>query len=924
MTSSRTQFKKALPALLLALLLSACGGDSAESLVASGKDYLAKNDNKAAVIQLKNALQKNPELAEARFLLGSALLESGDVTAAEVELRKALSLKYPADSAIPLLARALLASGQAKKLLDEFGSTPLGSNEAQAALKTSLSAAYASLGKADKSKQLLDEALAASPDHAPARLAEIRLLVANRDIAAARGKIDALLANTPSDPNALLMKGAMSVIDGDLKAAESQYQKAIDAKADFIPAYIASISSALQGQDLDTASKRLEALKKIAPKNPQTVFLEAQLAYQKKDFKAVRELSQQLLRNFPNNPNALQLAGAAEYQLRSYIQADTYLTKALQIAPNLPLARRLLVANQLRSGQHAKAIETLQPVINQIDKDGALLTLAGEAYLQSGNAAKAADYFAKASKLEPDNHAKRTALAMAHMAQGQTDSALQELEQIATDDKGNTADLALISTHLRSNQFDKALKAIDALEKKQPNDPATHNLRAQALLAKRDIAGARTSFEKAISINPGYFPAVSSLAALDLIEKKPDDARKRFEATLVADPKNIQALLALAKLKASQGGTPDEVAALINKAVSAASTDATPRLALIQHYLQNRDNKKALTAANDAVAALPNQPEILDALGRTQQAGGDFNQAIATYGKLANMQPANPAIPLKLAELNMANKNEAEATKALKKALEIKPDLVEAQRALIQLAMLGKNANAALDIARTVQKQRAKEPVGYLFESDIHASAKAWPEAIKALQAGLKQTVAPQLAIKLHGVQLAAGTPAEAEKTASTWLKEHPKDAAFRTYQGDLAVAQKRYGDAVTHYQGALAQQPNNALILNNLAWAAGQVKSPKAIEYAEKANRIAPNQPAFIDTLATLLAEKGETNKAIDLFRKALGITPEAYAIQLNFAKTLVAAGRKDEARKELEALAKLGDKFPGQAEVAQLQSKL
>ena len=76
MKTSRPKFNKAISALILTLLLAACGGESPESLIASSKAYMAKNDTKAAVIQLKNALQQNPTLAEARFLLGSALLET--------------------------------------------------------------------------------------------------------------------------------------------------------------------------------------------------------------------------------------------------------------------------------------------------------------------------------------------------------------------------------------------------------------------------------------------------------------------------------------------------------------------------------------------------------------------------------------------------------------------------------------------------------------------------------------------------------------------------------------------------------------------------------------------------------------------------------------------------------------------------------
>jgi predicted Zn-dependent protease len=118
--------------------------------------------------------------------------------------------------------------------------------------------------------------------------------------------------------------------------------------------------------------------------------------------------------------------------------------------------------------------------------------------------------------------------------------------------------------------------------------------------------------------------------------------------------------------------------------------------------------------------------------------------------------------------------------------------------------------------------------------------------------------------------------------------------------------------------------QPNNALILNNLAWSSGQIKAPEALEYAEKANQLAPNQPAFMDTLAMLLAEKGESSKAIELLRKAIVIAPQASVIQLNLAKLLIASGKRDEARKELEALAKIGEKFSGHAEVSQLLKSL
>lgn len=909
---------------LLAALLAGCGGDKPDSLIASGKEFLAKNDIKAATIQFKNALQQNPNLGEARFLLGKALLESGDDAGAEIELRKALELKYSSEQTIPLLANALLGSGQAKKLIDEFSETELPAGVLTSSFQTALSRAYLAQGNAEAAATALNKALAAQPDFAPALLTKARQKAAEKDFPGALAVIDGLLSKSPSDHEALLLKGTLLGAQGDGAGALEFYRKALVARPDFMLAHSAIISNLLNQGKLDDAGKELEVLKQAAPQHPQTYFLAAQLAYQKKDYKSARELNQQLLKIAPTNPGALQLAGATEYQLGAYLQAESYLSKALQQFPEFSLARRLLIASYLRSGQPAKALNALQPILNDIDKDPVLLSLAGQAYLQNGDPKKAEEYLTKASKLDPKDPSKRTSMALAQMAQGEISTALGELEEISASDKGTTADLAIIAAYLRSNEPDKALKAIEILDKKQPNNPATYNLQASAYLIKKDTVGARRSFEKALMVNPAYFPAALGLARMDITDNKPEDARKRFEAILAVDPKNASAMLALADLRVAAGGTPADVAELISKAVNSNPTELAPRLALIDFYLRTKDAKKAVAAAQDGLAAIPDKPELLDALGRAQEAAGDLNQALAAYSKLAIMQPTSPLASMRMANVHMANKDKEESIKSLRKALEIKPDLLEAQRALILISLETNKPQDALTVAREVQKQRPGEAAGFVLEGDIQAAGKNWPEAVAAYRSTLKYSAAPELAVKMHSALRAAQNRVEADKLAAAWLKDHPKDVAFRIYLGDIATSAKDYVAAAQYYRSAVEIQPNNALALNNLAWVSGLLKSPKALEYAEKANQIAPNQPAFMDTQAMLMAAKGDKAGAINLLRKALEIAPQAAPVRLNLAKTLISAGRKDEARSELETLAKLGDKFPGQAEVASLQKEL
>jgi len=911
----------ALFVLLGALLLGGCADNSPEARIAAAKQYLQKNDPKSAVIELKNALQQKPYMADGRFLLGVTLLREGDAAAAEVELRKALSSKHPQDQAVPVLARAMLAQGQAEKVVDEFGAARFDKPAADADLQTTLAAAYAALGKTELSQAALASALQADPGYGPARVAAARQKGVAKDFDGATSATDSLLADQPGNFEAWKLKGDLLLYaqnkPGDAAAA---YRKAIDANAKFGPAYLALFALLIEQGNVDEATKLLDKLKAFAPNNPQTKFLEAQLAYQKKDFKTARELSQLLLRIAPNDVRVLKMAGAVEMQTNALPQAEIYLQRAAQLAPQDASVQRLLITNYLRSGQAAKALAALNASIGKDGIEPSMFSLAGEVHLQNGDAKLAEEYFAKALKLDPDNAGKRTALAVTHLAGGQTAAAIDELQNIAGSDRGSTADLALISAHLRRGEFDKALAAIDKLEAKQPDQPLAANLRGRVQLAQKDNAAARKSFERALTIDPNHFAAAASLASMDLADKKPQDAKKRFENLLAKNPKNVQALLALAQLAQANGAGKDEVASLLNRAIEANPTEAAPRLLLIELYLRNKDTKLATTTAQSAVAALPNSPEMLDALGRVQQATGDLNQAIATFGKVATMQALSTQPLVRLAGAQYAGKNLQGAEQSLRSGLEIKPDDLQVQRLLIVLYVESKRFQEALGIARTVKQQRPKEAAGFVLEGDIKMAQKELDAAAAAYRSGLEQVQAPELAIKLHSVLVASGKLAEAERFAADWLKRHPQDLAFVAYQGNAALFRKDYAVAEKSFLAVLQAEPENAFALNNMALVSQQLQKAGALEYAQKAYKLAPNEPYVLDTLAAVLSAKGEHSKAIELQLKALELKPLDPLLKLNLAKLYIAAGDKARARNELEVLAKLSGKNPSQAEAIAL----
>ncbi len=908
--------------LACALVLAACGADTPQSFVASGQQYAAKKDHKAAAIQFKTALRMDPQSAQARFLLGQALLNSGDPAGAAVELSKSIDQKYPQDQAVPLLARALLLSGDYRKLTTIYGDMVLGDKESLASLKSSLATAWGALGNRPKTECATAAALAAVPNFGPALILNARLMAGRRDFAGALALVDQILARDGSLYEAWHLKGEIiPLANGDNKGAEEAFRKALSLEGAYVPAHLALISMKLREQDPAAAKAQADRLRAVLPKHPQTIFVDGQIAFTERNFVKAREHVQQLLRVAPSHVGVLQLAGAVEGQLGSLVLAETHFGKALQIQPELPFARRNLAQVYLRLGQANKALETLKPLLGAEAANADAHALAGEAYLRLGNAGAAETHFNAAAKINPDDPQMRTAVALSHLTRGDPNEAFAELDALAAANKDTFTDHAIVSARLKRREFDAALVAIDAMARKQPDSAAMLELRGRVQVARKDFPAARLAFEQALKADPMLFAAAASLAGLDLLEKKPEAARKRLEASIKDDPRNHYAVLALAELRSRSGAPLEEVKQLLATAIKLAPSDPSPRLQLIELTLRKRQYKDALVAAQEAAAALPNDLKVLDAVGRAQMEAGDIEQAIRTFRHLAGIDQNSALAFVRLADVFKTAGKRGSAEAVLKQALDIEPDLQAAQVALVDLLLKDNRQRDALDFARRVQQRRTQSAAGYMLEAALHVRLKATDAAVAAYRAGLvKFPGDPDLARNLYKTLQDAGRAADADRFGSAWIKDHPKDGAFE-YQlaindiahGELEQAQARLTRVVTRH-------PNHPLALNNLAWVLVVRGKPGAVVHAQRASDLMPNNPSLMDTLSMALAADKQTDKALALQKRAVELAPTQHALRLNLAKIALQAGDKTLARQELERLQALGRTFAFQDEVARL----
>jgi len=211
-----------------------------------------------------------------------------------------------------------------------------------------------------------------------------------------------------------------------------------------------------------------------------------------------------------------------------------------------------------------------------------------------------------------------------------------------------------------------------------------------------------------------------------------------------------------------------------------------------------------------------------------------------------------------------------------------------------------------------------------MVAGDIEAARKNWPAAIAAYRGGLERGQSAEVATRLYDALRTAGGAADAERFASDWIKAHPQDWVMPLHLGEVATARQDFSNAEKYYVIALQLQPENAPALNNLAWILHKTKKPGAAEYAERALAINPWEAAFLDTMAAILADRGDVEKALDLERSAVESRPDRPQYRLSLAKLYLLKGDKGLARAQLETLSKLGSAFPAQPEVAQLLGSL
>jgi putative PEP-CTERM system TPR-repeat lipoprotein len=904
--------------------LSGCSMDkSADGYVADARAYQRKGDISAAIIQVRNAINLNPDNAKARYLLGVLFNESGAPDSAEKEFRKALGLGFEPAVLAPDLGASLFALGQFQKLVDDT-SQVVAADKADVRLLVLRGNAFLELGETEKAEESFNVALAKDAGNATAMIGLARYALTRKDMDAAMRFAEQAIIAEPKEVRAWYLKGELLREKGDVEGARSAFNAVLKIRPGEARAQIALAGLEINAGKLDAARIDLEAARKTDPRGIQVVYTQAWLNYAEGQPAAALEKLQDVLAVAPEHLPSLLLAGTVQYSLGAYKQSEQYLKQALVKKPGDAHASRLLVSILLANGEPNRAMAALGRALANGPNDPRVLALAGETYMQLKDYQKASEYFQKASELAPDRPWVRTSLAMSRLAQGDEAHAIHDLE-VSTDldPKGSRAGVMLVMTLVRNKELDKALAVANKLEKAQPDNPLVQNLKGAVYVARKDIPAARMCFQKALTLEPTYLPAVSSLIQLDMIEKKPGAAKKRLESFLEVDKKSIGAMTALAELARTQGHQ-DEAVAWMERASKTRPDDKHLILALGASYLQGGENVKALNLARKLSEADPTDFNALDSLAQAKLANDDKVGALESYEKLSSIASVPASVHVRMAKLQIQMMNEAAAISSLNKALASSPANAEAQLGLASIQAGKGNYPRALAIARQMQKQVGNVQAGYELEGDILMTQKKPEQAIKAYEASIAKSQNGAGMVKLHQAFREAGQEKEGTSRLIEWVKQNPDDVVARLRLGTTYLIHQQNKPAIEQFRVVLEHDANNVAALNNAARAYQAEKDPHALEYAERAKALAPDNPAILDTLGWILAEKGDTAKALPILQKAVSLAPADPDIRYHLAAAMGKSGDATSARKELTQVLSQAKTFASLEDAKLLQKSL
>lgn len=592
-------------------------------------------------------------------------------------------------------------------------------------------------------------------------------------------------------------------------------------------------------------------------------------------------------------------AGITAFLLEKYDTAESELTRYLNEKGATPSLITMLVQSMRQRDKGREALKIIDKYSDVVAQSEESVVLACELYVQNNRAFKCEELLRQAQTRFPDAiglHLSRATLlastdkqkaltyaqqhlanttnlntvsffALLHGELGQYDEALLQLDKLSAPERQQSPlQNVYVDLLLRVGRVDDANEQNQLRLQQVPQDVAALINDARILFERGDDASALSQLKKSLSIDRGLNQARLLAAQIHSQRNKPNEGiALLLEAkTLNAKAEDVRQLLVALYL---QNNEPEKALAEIDQLLKLDRFNVAYREKRIEIHLILGNKKQALDDIKTLVPMVGESPTALLQVAELQSKAGDTDSALATIENVLAKFPKLATAHLMYANLLMQAGRPDDAYKFVTSSLKALPASFELQLVLAQILFDKAEYSSSFDTLTRVMR-----------DNDELISAQ-----VLLYRLSEQNEVAERALERLQEL---------AERNPSNFFVVHlAADAQMRAGKQDAAL--EKYKRLVKE-----DDLPRKEWVLNNLALLTSTRNLSEAITYAESALSIDPNSAAINDTLGWLYAQASDYSKSLEYLRRASVMNASDPAIQFHLAYVLTKLGRASEAR--------------------------
>ena len=680
----------------LFVLTAGCGKNS-QKYVDAGNRFLQAQKYADASINYRNAIQKDPNLAEAYYGLGKVFLAQGQIRDAYTALNRAFQLAPQNVDA-------------EKKLAD-------------VALTGYLSDRRRPKNLYDQLNKLAADFLKRDPNSYDGLRLKAYITLNDNQRAEAIEYLRKALQVKPWDPELTVVLGEV-LFQENASAGEGEklIRDLIEQHKDAGPAYDALYRYYV-------SSKRpLEAeniLRSKVKANPQQAGYLLQLAEHYRRGGKIQEMNATvatLLNDSKTFPEGLMMAGDFYNQTGDREQALKYYEQGARTSAEDKLAyqkRAMSVLNAM--GRQDQALSLIEEALRAHDKDPELHMARALIWLNQGKADAALAELRQQDQNQQDNAGVKYHLGRALLLKGKSNEAIAAWQESAKL-QPNFIDpkIALAGNALENRRYDEAGRWADQVIAVSPGNVEAQLLRAKALQGLGRQAEAKTLLTNLRRQAPGNAAIDLELAFLSLRQNQAGEAEKIFRSHYVPGQDNLRPLSGLVEALFVQKRS-DEALRVIQLDLAKAPARTPVQMMLANAYVVAGQADSAIHTLEQLRAAHPDLPQVPMRLGQIEGGKGNLEAALAHFQKARQLAPQSTEPALAVAETEERLGRNDSARQDYQAVLKTDPSNLVALNNLAYLtADQGGNLDDALRMITTASQKVPKQPnlsdtLGYVY-----------------------------------------------------------------------------------------------------------------------------------------------------------------------------------------------------------------